>query len=194
LPVIPGHYPDRAFARQPIAAEHQSNVVHAAIPSIRLELEAQFPAHFQHHGIFLKNLAGYAANALGFCVLDDQLHQAPAEPPALEIRSQQDRVFAGFAACVGMEPDDAEHLAAGFIDGDKGHRAQTVDICQSSDKLMREFLDGIEEAKPQIFLAHMCQKVANQDRVIRPDRPDKYPPAISKNKMPLPLQIGRSID
>jgi hypothetical protein len=59
---------------------------------------------------------------------------------------------------------------------------------------MREFLDGIEEAKPQIFLAHMCQKVANQDRVIRPDRPDKYPPAISKNKMPLPLQIGRSID
>jgi phage terminase small subunit len=86
-------------------------------------IESQFPAHFQHHGILLKNLAVYAAQTSGFCIFDNQLHQVPAEAPALEIRSQQDRVLAGLAACVGVEPDDAEHLAAGFIDGDKGHRA-----------------------------------------------------------------------
>src|SRR6266853_6050559 len=39
------------------------------------------------------------------------------------------------------------------------------------DELNREFLDGIEETKPQIFRAHMRQKVANQEIVIRPDRP-----------------------
>ena len=92
-----------------------------------------------------------------------------------------------------MQPDNAEHLAAGFIEGDKGHRAHAIDIGQAGDELMREFLDGIEEAKPQILLAHMRQKLANQQVVIRPDRPDKYPPAIPENKMPLPLQCGRSI-
>jgi len=61
-----------------IAVEHQSNVAHATVLGIRLDLKAQFPAHFQHDGIFLKNLAFDAAKALGLCVLDDQLHQSPA--------------------------------------------------------------------------------------------------------------------
>jgi hypothetical protein len=60
------------------------------------------------------------------------------------------------------------------------------------DELNREFLDGIEETKPQIFLAHMRQKVANQEIVIRPDRPDKYPPVIPENEMPVPLLIVES--
>ena len=57
---------------------------------------------------------------------------------------------------------------------------------------MREFLDGIEEAKPQIFFADMRQKVANQKIVIRSDRPDKYSPVIAENEMPLPLRIVQS--
>jgi hypothetical protein len=52
---------------------------------------------------------------------------------------------------------------------------------------MRELLDGIEKAKPQIFLAHMRQKVANQEIVLRSNRTDKYPPAIPENEMSLPL-------
>jgi hypothetical protein len=56
---------------------------------------------------------------------------------------------------------------------------------------MRELLDGIEKAKPQIFLAHMCEKVANQVIVVRPDRTNKYPPAIPENEMALPLWIGQ---
>jgi hypothetical protein len=40
----------------------------------------------------------------------------------------------------------------------------------------------------------MRQKIANQELVIRPDRPDKYPPAIPENKMALPSQARRSID
>jgi hypothetical protein len=171
-------------------SKRKSDVAQAAIPGIRLDLESQFPAHFQHHGIFLENLAVDATQALGFCVLDDQLHQVPAQAPALEIRSQQDRVFTGLSECVGMEPNDAEQLATGFFDGDKGHRALAIDIGQSRDELMREFLDGIEEAKPQIFLAHTCQQIANQEFIIRPDRPDKYLPAIAENEMPLPLQTG----
>jgi hypothetical protein len=58
---------------------------------------------------------------------------------------------------------------------------------------MRElFLNGIEEAKPQIFFADMCQKVTNQKIVIRSDRPDKYSPTNPENEMPLPLRIVQS--
>jgi len=56
---------------------------------------------------------------------------------------------------------------------------------------MRELLDGIEKAKPQIFLAHMRQKVANRVIVIRSDRTNEYPPAIPENEMALPLWIGQ---
>src|SRR6202022_1240281 len=108
------------------------------------------------------------------------------------VRSEQNRILAGLLDRVGVEPDDAEHLATGFIDGYKGHRAQIIELRQFGDELMREFLDGIEEAKPQIFFGHVDQKVANQKLVIRSDRPGKYPPAIPENKMPLPFYIGQS--
>ena len=72
-------------------------------------------------------------------------------------------------------------------DGDKGHRTRIIELRQFGDELMRKFLDGIEEAKPQIFFGHVDQKVANQKLVIRSDRPYKYPRAIPENKMPLPF-------
>jgi hypothetical protein len=56
---------------------------------------------------------------------------------------------------------------------------------------MREFLDGIEEAKPQILLVHVSQMIADQILVVRSDRPDKYPPAIPEDEMPLPLRRVR---
>jgi hypothetical protein len=57
--------------------------------------------------------------------------------------------------------------------------------------LIREFLDGIKEAKPQIFLAHMRQQIANKVLVIRSDRPNEYSPAITENQMPLPSRIAQ---
>jgi hypothetical protein len=145
---------------------------HTPLLGIGLDLKSQFPAHFQHHRIFLENLAGYLFQAFGFAVLDDQLHQGPAQASALEIRSQEDRILAGLMNSVGVEPDDAEYLAAGFIDGDKGHRARIIELRQFGDELMREFLDGIEKAKPQIFFGDVDQKVANHELVVRSDRPD----------------------
>jgi hypothetical protein len=65
--------------------------------------------------------------------------------------------------------------------------ARIIELRQFGDELMGEFLDRIEEAKPHILFGHVDQKVANQKLVIRSDRPDKYPPAIPKNKMPLPF-------
>src|ERR1700743_1536119 len=53
---------------------------------------------------------------------------------------------------------------------------------------MRELLDRVEEAQPQIFLADVLQQSADQRPVIRLHRPRKYPPTIPENEMPLPLR------
>jgi hypothetical protein len=54
------------------AFEHESDVAPAAILGISLDFKSQFPTHFQHHGIFLENLAVDPVQAFGFCLLDDQ--------------------------------------------------------------------------------------------------------------------------
>jgi len=76
--------------------------------------------------------------------------------------------------------------------GDKSHRARMVEIGQSGANLMREFLDRIEEAKPQVFLAHMSQMIADQVFIVRSDRPDKYPPVIAEDDVPLPFRRVRA--
>ena len=91
-----------------------------------------------------------------------------------------------------MEPHDGEGLTAGFVYGNKCHRARIIEFRQLGDELRRKFLDGIEEAKPEIFLAHMRQQIANQAIVTWLNRPDKYPPGITENDMPLPLRRIRA--
>ena len=124
------------------------SITSRTILRIGLDLESQLPAHFQHHGILLENLSGYPFQAFRFGVLDDQLHQGPAQAPALEVGSQQNRVLTGLVGCVGVQSHDAKRLFGGFIDGDKCHRARIVEVDESGDELMREFFDRIEEAEP----------------------------------------------
>jgi hypothetical protein len=173
------------------AFEHERDVEHAEILGISPDLKSQFPAHFQHDGVFPEDLAIDAAQAFGLGVFDDQLHQGPAQAPALEIRSQQDRVLADFADRVEMKPDDAEHLTSGFIDRDKGHRARMIEFRQAGDELIRKFPDGIKKAKPQVFFADMREKGTKQRFIVRSDRTDKYPPAIPENQVALPSGIDR---
>src|ERR1700737_497869 len=139
--------------------ERERDVAKTTIFRIGLDLKPQFPAHFQHHSIFLENLAGYLFQAFGFCVLDDQLHQGPTKASALEVRSQQNRILAGLVDRAGVEPDDTEYLTIGFIYGYKGHRAPVIELRQFGDELIREFLDEIEEGKRKTFFVHGNQKV-----------------------------------
>ena len=69
-----------------------------------------------------------AAQALGSCVLDDQLHQNPAQASAVKIRSQQDRILARLVDRVRVKSDDAEYLTIDFINGYKGPRLQVIKL------------------------------------------------------------------
>jgi hypothetical protein len=88
----------------------------------------------------VEDLAVYPFQACGFGVLDYQLHQDPAQASAVKVRSQQDRILAGLMDRVGVESDDAEHLTAGLIDGDKGHRACIIELRQFGDELCENSL------------------------------------------------------
>src|SRR6478736_10369499 len=57
---------------------------------------------------------------------------------------------------------------------------------------MRKFLDGFEEAKPQILLGDVAQQFAKQRLVVRPDGTRKHAPTIPEDEMPLPLNRIRT--
>jgi hypothetical protein len=79
------------------ALDVERDIAQTTVIGIGLDFKSQLPAHFKHDRILLKYLAADAAKALGFGVLNEQLHQGPAEASALSIRSQQDRIVASLA-------------------------------------------------------------------------------------------------
>ena len=93
---------------------------------VGLYRETEFPTHVQHRRIFLKHLARYLLQSFGLRVFDNKLHQSPAEPPSLEIGSEQDRVFTGLVDRIGVNPNYTNQLMSGFVDRHKGHRAGVV--------------------------------------------------------------------
>ena len=90
--------------------------------------------------------------------------------------------------CVGMQSHDPQRLFGGFIDSDKRHRARVVESGQPDQELMAEFLDRIEEAKPQIFLADVLQQIKDQRLVGGANRPDENLLAVAEDEMPFPLR------
>ena len=134
----------------------------ARLDRIGLHLEAEIPAHLQHDPVFVQDVARDHLQPLGPRIFDEQLHQRPAEPPALEIGPQQDGVFAALVDRIGVYPDHADQLVAGFVEGDKGHRAGVVELRQPGDELVGEFLHRRKEPQPQILGRDMPQEFVDQ--------------------------------
>ena len=133
----------------------ERDVAETAIFAMRLHPESKFSAHFQHDRVLVENLTLYAFKSFCICVFNDHLHQIPAQSAALESRSEQDCKLTGGPRLVTVKPYDAECIPTGFIYGDKGNCPRIIELCQPGDELRRKLLDGIEEAKPQIFLVDM---------------------------------------
>ena len=72
--------------------------------------------HVQHHGVLLKDLSRDALETFGSRVFDDQLHERPTKAPALEVGSQQDRVFSGFVDRIGVNSHHANDLPGDLIE------------------------------------------------------------------------------
>ena len=121
--------------------ENEGDLIDAEIRRIGFNLEAQFTAHLQHHGIFPENLAGYLRQAFGFSVFDDHLHQRPTQSAAFQIRSQQDRILAAITRRTAVKADNAQDIAAGFVERRKRHRSRVIELGQPDEERMAEFLD-----------------------------------------------------
>src|SRR5882762_4526886 len=78
----------------PANSKLKLHIADVVLDGIGLHFETEVPAHFQHDRVFRQNVPRDRFETFGFRVFDDQLHQRPAQPPALEIGSEQDRVFA----------------------------------------------------------------------------------------------------
>src|SRR6266852_2582195 len=108
----------QATLRVPCAAvdsKHEFHVANAVLDGIGLHLETEVAAHRQHHGVFGKHIPRDDLESFGFGIFDDQLHQRPTESPALEIGSEQDRVFTVLVNRIRVNPDHANDLVGGFV-------------------------------------------------------------------------------
>ena len=122
---------------------------------IRPDLKSEPLAHIEHPGIPAQDLAADGAHALRVPVFDDHFHEQQAEPHALEVGPDQHGEFGARKVSLGVKAHHAEHLAGGFLDGDKGHRARVVELRQTRDERMRQFFHRREEPQPDVFLADM---------------------------------------
>ena len=85
--------------------------MHVRLLRVASDLEAEFTTHLQHRGVLAQHLAFDRADAFSACIVDDRLHQQPAEAVALEVRADEDGVFAAFVGGVRMQTHHAEHFA-----------------------------------------------------------------------------------
>src|SRR5258707_8260346 len=131
-----------------VDSKRELYVAHIVLDGIRLHFETEAPAHFQHHHILLKDIPRDSFEPFGLRVFDDQLHQRPAQPPALEIGSEQDRVFTALVDRIRVDLDQANHLVGGFIERDESHRAGVVELGQPRDERVGKLLHRREEPQP----------------------------------------------
>src|SRR6516225_12135004 len=83
------------------------------------------------------------------CIFDDHLHEQVAETAPFEVGPHKDGVFAAFVVRVRVQADDAEHVAGRFLDGNEGHGARVVDLRETHDEGVTEFLHRREEPQTQ---------------------------------------------
>ena len=113
----------------------QRHALDALSAGVILKLKAKLSAHAQHGGVFSQHLPVHARQPDDAGVLDQALHQQPAETMALERGAHDDGEFSAAAIRIEMQPHHAEHLASGLIERDERHRAFVVEMGEFVDTL-----------------------------------------------------------
>ena len=113
------------------------------------------------------------AQALALGIVDEVVHQRPAEPGPLQIAAHDHGIFGAHIVWVGLEPRHAEQLALIVAERDEGHGAAIVDLREAGVRLVRELLARSEEAEADVLRREPGLKLCKGRLVRRPDRPDQ---------------------
>jgi hypothetical protein len=65
-----------------------------------------------------------------------------------------------FTIGLRVQPHDTYHFAAGFLDSDKRHRSPIIDVNQSIEVSVAQFLFRTKEAQARILRAHAFREIA----------------------------------
>ncbi len=90
-----------------------------------------------------------------------------------------------------MQADDAEHVAGRFLDGDEGHGARVVDLRETRDERVAEFLHRREEPQTQVLRRDRGEERRIQPLVFGTHRPDQNLRSVAQLSVAFPfLRIG----
>jgi hypothetical protein len=77
-----------------------------------------------------------------------------------KVRAHSDREFTRFAIGLRVQPHDTYHFAAIFFDSDERHRSPIIDVNQSVEVGVAQFLFPAKEALTRVILAHAFREIS----------------------------------
>src|SRR5262249_16206692 len=100
-------------------------------------------------------------------------HQYPADAGAFEVAAHHDGVFALHVVGIGDEMGNAQEFVLLLVQRHESHGPGIVDLRESRDELVGEFLARREEAEPDVLERQLGDELAVEMLVGGPDRADE---------------------
>src|SRR4029077_17533441 len=152
--------------------EFEHHALHAGPHVVRMK--TKLGGHSQHTGVFGQHVAIHAPQPFFPGVVDDALHEQPAEPVALESRANQDREFRGLLVELVLQPHQAEHATGALVEREESHFVPVVEMRKLLQLLGDQLGSAPKEAEPQIFRVDIAYKILVQRGVSRLRAADEH--------------------
>src|SRR6202011_6218689 len=95
---------------------------------------------------------------------------------------------AAVVVCIRVQANDPEHLAGAFLHRDECHGARVIDLGETRDEGVPEFLHRRKEPQTQVLWRDLSKKRHIQRLVFRPHRSDKDPRSVAQRGVSLPFR------
>jgi hypothetical protein len=132
----------------------------AGVLGIHQQLEAKFLAHLQHYLVFVQRSPFDDSQSHTPRIFNNQPHEHLSQAVTFKLGAHNYREFTRFAIGLRVQPRDTCHFAARFLDGDERHRSPIIDVNQSVEVGVAQFLFRAKEAQMSILLAHTFREIA----------------------------------
>ena len=107
-----------------LQGEHDASHARAHVELVKAELRT----HLQHGRVLGQHIAVHAPQSFFSGVVDDAMHQQPAQPVPLEARAYQDGEFRRLLVELIAQAHEPEHLARAFVERDESHLVRVVEV------------------------------------------------------------------
>jgi hypothetical protein len=153
--------------------ELEFNLIKRPIFGVGRRVKAEIAGHLQHARVGRQHIPVQIAQTFCVCILNEVLHQLPANALALQIAPHDNGEFCAPIVRVRSQSHDAQQLLLILGQSDKGHGATIVDLREAGDEFVGELLLRGEKAEVNVFRRKPFDEGLIEMLVNRLDWPDE---------------------